>query len=79
MQWITYAGLRNYGFDDDAREGARRWVDNNLKVYENSGHLIEKYDVEHIGILAGGGEYEVQTGFGWTNGVLLKFMDDLGL
>jgi alpha,alpha-trehalase len=24
---------------------------------------------------AGGGEYPVQDGFGWTNGVLLKLMD----
>ena len=78
MQWIIYRGLCNYGFDCDAREGAARWVDNNLDVYSKSGNLVEKYDVEHIGVLAGGGEYEVQIGFGWTNSVLLKFLDQLG-
>jgi alpha,alpha-trehalase len=33
--------------------------------------LLEKYDVEQPELLAGGGEYDVQDGFGWTNGVLL--------
>ena len=61
----------------DAREGAARWVANNLDIYHKTGNLVEKYDVENIGVLAGGGEYEVQTGFGWTNGVLLKFLNEL--
>lgn len=79
VQWVAYVGLCNYGYDEDAREGARRWVANNLDVYRNTGNLVEKYDVEQIGVLAGGGEYEVQNGFGWTNGVLLKFLDALGM
>jgi alpha,alpha-trehalase len=29
LQWIVYAGLRNYGFADEANEGARRWIENN--------------------------------------------------
>ncbi len=78
MQWIVYRGLCNYGYEADAREGARRWVDNNLDTYSKTGNLVEKYDVENIGVLAGGGEYEVQSGFGWTNAVLLKFLDELG-
>ena len=77
MQWVIYVGLCNYGYEVDAREGANRWVDNNLSVYQQSGNLLEKYDVEHIGVLAGGGEYDVQNGFGWTNGVLLNFLDAL--
>ncbi|MCB0641893.1 MAG: hypothetical protein KDC44_09650, partial [Phaeodactylibacter sp.] len=27
-----------------------------------------------MGLEAGGGEYPVQDGFGWTNGVLLKLL-----
>jgi len=77
MQWVVYSGLCNYGFDDDALEGAQRWVNNNLHVYGETGKLIEKYNVEDVGLLAGGGEYAVQDGFGWTNGVLLKFLDIL--
>jgi alpha,alpha-trehalase len=77
LQWIVYGGLCNYGYEVDARAGAQRWVDNNLEVYGKTGHLLEKYDVEHVGVPAEGGEYEVQSGFGWTNAVLLMFLDKL--
>jgi alpha,alpha-trehalase len=35
--------------------------------------------VECVEALASGGEYDVQDGFGWTNGVLLKLMNELGV
>lgn len=79
LQWIVFTGLKNYGFAEEADLGAERWVENNLNVYRQSGRLLEKYDVEHIGALPTGGEYAVQDGFGWTNAVLLKFMNHLGL
>lgn len=79
LQWIVFTGLKNYGFTDEADLGAQRWVENNLNVYSQTGRLLEKYDVEHIGALPAGGEYAVQDGFGWTNAVLLKFMNHLGL
>ena len=34
---------------------------------------MEKYNVEDTSLLSGGGEYETQDGFGWTNGVALGF------
>lgn len=77
LQWIVSTGLRNYGFTDEADVGAKRWVKNNLDVYKLTGRLLEKYDVEHIGALATGGEYAVQDGFGWTNAVLLRCMNQL--
>jgi alpha,alpha-trehalase len=40
---------------------------------------MEKYDVQDIGKLAGGGEYPGQDGFGWTNGVLLKLISLYGV
>ena len=52
---------------------------NNLSVYRSSGKLLEKYNVEKIGSVARGGEYAVQDGFGWTNGVLLGFLVELGM
>lgn len=36
--------------------------------------MFEKYDVTSIGSHGGGGEYTVQDGFGWTNGVALRFI-----
>jgi len=44
-------------------------------------NMFEKYNVNDTGSAGGGGEYDVQTGFGWTNGVIIDFMvifgDDL--
>lgn len=62
-----------------AEAGARRWVDNNLNVYSRSGRLLEKYNVEEAGAAGVGGEYVVQDGFGWTNAILLQFMNRLGI
>lgn len=39
-----------------------------------NGQIFEKYHASVIGIPGGGGEYIVQEGFGWTNGVLLWMM-----
>ena len=78
MQWIAYCGLERYGFHEEARTGATRWVEDNIAVYQHTGRLLEKYNVESSG-LAGGGEYEVQDGFGWTNAVLLRLIGKLSL
>jgi alpha,alpha-trehalase len=76
LQWIAIQGLRNYGQDDLAATIKNRWVELNLKVYKNTGKMVEKYNVEDISLEAGGGEYPVQDGFGWTNGVLLKLLSE---
>jgi alpha,alpha-trehalase len=44
------------------------------RVYRENGKLVEKYDVIATGREGGGGEYPNQDGFGWTNGVMRKFM-----
>lgn len=77
LHWVVYSGMKRYGFAREAAEGARRWIGNNLSEYRQSGRLLEKYDVEEIGRFAQGGEYEVQDGFGWTNGVLSRFLAEL--
>jgi len=74
MQWITYEGLKRYGYEQAAEEGAARWASNNLAVYESCGRLLEKYNVESVGVIGAGGEYPVQDGFGWTNAVLLRLL-----
>lgn len=79
LQWIAFFGLRRYGFESLANEAASRWVENCIRVFKNTGRLVEKYNVEDITLMAGGGEYDVQDGFGWTNGVLLKLMDELDM
>ncbi|MBW4050688.1 MAG: alpha,alpha-trehalase TreF [Proteobacteria bacterium] len=68
LQWIAVIGLRRYHHPALAREIAGRWLATVQRVFANTGKLVEKYDVEHI-LPGGGGEYPLQDGFGWTNGV----------
>jgi alpha,alpha-trehalase len=79
LQWLTVKGLQNYGQDALAKDIAERWIRLNVKVFKETGKLMEKYDVEDVTKLAGGGEYPGQDGFGWTNGVLLKLISHYGL
>lgn len=76
LQWIAIQGLRNYGFVELAETIKKRWIALNIRVYENTGKMVEKYNVEDMSLLAGGGEYPVQDGFGWSNGVLLKLLKE---
>jgi alpha,alpha-trehalase len=46
-----------------------RWLNTVQLNYGASGKLMEKYDVELVRP-GGGGEYPLQDGFGWTNGVV---------
>lgn len=72
LQWITYCGLERYGYHDEARLGATRWIEDNIAIYRKYGRLLEKYNVVSSGLAGTGGEYAVQDGFGWTNAVLLR-------
>nr|QOI60660.1 trehalase-1 [Mythimna separata] len=40
--------------------------------------MFEKYDAENPGQFGGGGEYNVQFGFGWSNGAILEFLHKYG-
>ena len=71
LQWITYKGLRNYGFDALANTIKDQWLHANQVIYQKTGKMTEKYNVYVQDLEAGGGEYPLQDGFGWTNGVYL--------
>ncbi|XP_076002067.1 trehalase [Genypterus blacodes] len=57
---------------------AQRWIRTNWLAYVKYEAMFEKYDVNGDGKPGGGGEYEVQLGFGWTNGVALQLLDQYG-
>lgn len=78
LQWMVIRGLEQYGFHDLAAEIAGRWIRLNTDVFKRTGKLMEKYNVVNTGLEAGGGEYEGQDGFGWTNGVLLALISQYG-
>ena len=74
LQWIAISGLRDYGNAPLAERIACRWMANVNDVYGHSGKLVEKYDVVTVGRSGGGGEYPLQDGFGWTNGVMRRLI-----
>lgn len=74
LQWVATEGLQNYGHKDLALEVSFRFLNNVQQVYNSEQKLVEKYDVSTAGT-GGGGEYPLQDGFGWTNGVTLKMLD----
>lgn len=76
LQYLTYVGLRNYGFYETADELKKRWMANNDKVFRETGKMMEKYNVVDLDLPAGGGEYPNQDGFGWTNGIYLWFKNN---
>jgi len=71
LQYVAIMGLEKYGHKKLAKDIANRWMKLNKRVYENTGKMMEKYNVVNTGLTAGGGEYPAQDGFGWTNGVYL--------
>jgi alpha,alpha-trehalase len=75
LQWMSYKGLLNYGFDELAFEIKNRWLQTNDKVYAETGKMTEKYNVFSTNAEGGGGEYPNQDGFGWTNGVFLAMYE----
>jgi alpha,alpha-trehalase len=75
LQWIAVSGLRDYGQTPLAAAIACRWMANVNDVYRQSGKLVEKYNVVATGRSGGGGEYPLQDGFGWTNGVMRELIE----
>lgn len=71
LQWIAVQGLRRYGHEALAETLRQRWLATCDTVFRTSGKFVEKYNVIDPLSRSGGGEYELQDGFGWTNGVYL--------
>ena len=75
LPWVATEGLQNYGQDNIAMDVTWRFLTNVQHTYDREQKLVEKYDVSSTGTGGGGGEYPLQDGFGWTNGVTLKMLD----
>ena len=57
---------------------AKRFVNTVYSGWVNTNYIFEKYNADELGVYGGGGEYVVQEGFGWTNGVVIKFIEWFG-
>lgn len=61
-----------------AKELVAIWIRSNYIGYRKWHKMFEKYDCSQPGEHGGGGEYEVQDGFGWTNGIILELLQKYG-
>lgn len=83
LNLIAVQGLLNYGYADDAKRIASKFVTMAVKEFATSGTLVEKYDVCRSSanvsdeIFFGYSSNEI--GFGWTNGVVLELLAILGI
>lgn len=78
QHWIAIKGLLNYGFKEDAKRIAKKWLDMNKNVFLKTGVFWEKYNVVKCKV----GEsnldrYPTQSGFGWTNAVFVRLIEEL--
>ncbi|MGE0496546.1 MAG: alpha,alpha-trehalase TreF [Ramlibacter sp.] len=73
LQWMAIKGLTDQGQAALAATLTDRWLTTVGSVYGRSGKLVEKYRLREVSHEhaegGGGGEYPLQDGFGWTNGV----------
>ena len=73
LQWFAVKGLHNYGIDQLATRIMKNWLTMIEHDFIVNKCLLEKYNVCTPQQKASGGEYQVQQGFGWTNGVTSRF------
>jgi len=58
-----------------AQEVAESYLRNVYASFQGKEIMYEKYNCEQIGKAGAGGEYPVQEGFGWSNGVTMSLLD----
>lgn len=69
LHFLVIQGLERYGYHEDARRIALKWVRTNLNWYKQHHVFLEKYNVVSPEKPPVKGVYPAQTGFGWTNAV----------
>ena len=74
LQWMAIRGFKQYGNDSLGDEIARSWLHTVNHYYKTHHKLIEKYHIASSTPREGGGEYPLQDGFGWTNGVVRRLI-----
>lgn len=81
LQYMVVMGLADTGHPEAMRyalEMATKWIRSNFHVWTQRTAMLEKYDATIFGGYGGGGEYVLQTGFGWTNGVVMALLNRYG-
>jgi len=82
LQMIAVAGLRRYGYVEDADRLARKFVSLVIQEFDAHGIIVEKYDMQkRTSDIAAGikfGYSANQAGFGWTNAAVLELLAGMG-
>lgn len=73
LHYIVVKGLQRYGYHDDAKRIALKWIKTNLYWFDRHGVFLEKYNVISPDKPPAKGLYPSQTGFGWTNSIFERF------
>jgi alpha,alpha-trehalase len=76
LHFITVKGLQKYGYNDQAKKIAMKWLKTNLDWFNAHGVFLEKYNVVSPKEPPANGLYPSQTGFGWTNAVFENFCQE---
>jgi alpha,alpha-trehalase len=76
LQFLVVKGLQRYGYHQDARRIAMKWMKSNLQWFNDHGIFLEKYNVVNPEHPPQKGVYPSQTGFGWTNAVFERFCQE---
>jgi len=81
LEMIAVEGLRRYGFNTEADRISREFLSLVFEQYQQSGVIVEKYDVVKRSSRVSGeihfGYSSNEAGFGWTNGVFTRLFDEL--
>lgn len=75
LHYLIVVGLENYGYHEDAKRIALKWLKTNLDWFNAYGVFLEKYNVVTPEDPPEKGLYPSQTGFGWTNSVFTYFAE----
>jgi alpha,alpha-trehalase len=76
LHFIVVKALERYGYHQDARRIAMKWLKTNMQWYHKEHLFLEKYNVVSPEKPPLKGLYPSQTGFGWTNAVFERFCQD---
>ena len=77
QHWIVIKGLLNYGFKEDAKRVAKKWLNMNKNVFLKTGKFWEIYNVAKSKVGENNADrYPTQSGFSWTNAVFVRLIDE---
>lgn len=76
LHFIVVRALQRYGYHEDAKRIAMKWLRTNLSWFRRDGVFLEKYNVVNPDKPPAKGVYPSQTGFGWTNAVFERLCQE---